>query len=106
MLRDRTAASRSSANCVGATSTTSSSPHGPRPRRTTGPGRPLERRLRGLRRGGGRTGFPLVDAAMAQLRQEGFMHNRARMVVASFLTKDLYLDWRPERPTSSTARRR
>ena len=42
----------------------------------------------------GRTGYPLVDAAMQQLRLEGFMHNRARMVVASFLTKDLYLDWR------------
>jgi len=42
----------------------------------------------------GRTGFPIVDAAMVQLRREGFMHNRARMVVASFLTKDLYLDWR------------
>jgi deoxyribodipyrimidine photo-lyase len=42
----------------------------------------------------GRTGYPLVDAAMRQLADEGFMHNRARMVVASFLTKDLYLDWR------------
>lgn len=42
----------------------------------------------------GRTGYPLVDAGMRQLRAEGFMHNRARMVVASFLTKDLYLDWR------------
>ncbi|MDQ2677494.1 MAG: DNA photolyase family protein [Actinomycetota bacterium] len=42
----------------------------------------------------GRTGFPLVDAAMRQLSAEGFMHNRARMVVASFLTKDLYVDWR------------
>jgi deoxyribodipyrimidine photo-lyase len=42
----------------------------------------------------GRTGYPLVDAAMRQLRQEGFMHNRARMTVASFLTKDLYIDWR------------
>lgn len=42
----------------------------------------------------GRTGFPLVDAGMRQLQAEGFMHNRARMVVASFLTKDLYLDWR------------
>ena len=42
----------------------------------------------------GRTGYPIVDAAMAQLRAEGFMHNRARMIVASFLTKDLYLDWR------------
>jgi deoxyribodipyrimidine photo-lyase len=42
----------------------------------------------------GQTGFPIVDAAMRQLRQEGFMHNRARMIVASFLTKDLYIDWR------------
>jgi len=43
----------------------------------------------------GRTGYPVVDAGMRQLAREGFMHNRARMVVASFLTKDLYLDWRP-----------
>lgn len=42
----------------------------------------------------GRTGYPIVDAAMRQLATEGFMHNRTRMVVASFLTKDLYLDWR------------
>lgn len=42
----------------------------------------------------GRTGYPLVDAAMRQLAREGFMHNRARMTVASFLTKDLYVDWR------------
>jgi deoxyribodipyrimidine photo-lyase len=42
----------------------------------------------------GRTGFPVVDAAMRQLLREGFVHNRARMVVASFLTKDLYVDWR------------
>jgi deoxyribodipyrimidine photo-lyase len=42
----------------------------------------------------GSTGFPLVDAGMRQLRAEGFMHNRARMVVASFLTKDLDQDWR------------
>jgi len=42
----------------------------------------------------GRTGYPLVDAAMRQLREEGFMHNRARMTVASFLCKDLYIDWR------------
>lgn len=42
----------------------------------------------------GRTGFPVVDAGMRQLRAEGFMHNRTRMIVASFLTKDLYLDWR------------
>ena len=42
----------------------------------------------------GRTGFPLVDAAMRQLGQEGWMHNRARLVVGSFLTKDLGIDWR------------
>ena len=42
----------------------------------------------------GQTGFPVVDAAMRQLADEGFMHNRARMIVASFLTKDLYIDWR------------
>jgi deoxyribodipyrimidine photo-lyase len=42
----------------------------------------------------GRTGYPLVDAAMRQLAAEGFMHNRARMTVASFLCKDLYIDWR------------
>ncbi|MBA2792791.1 MAG: deoxyribodipyrimidine photo-lyase [Thermoleophilaceae bacterium] len=42
----------------------------------------------------GRTGFPLVDAGMRQLRQEGWMHNRARLVVGSFLTKDLGIDWR------------
>ena len=42
----------------------------------------------------GRTGFPLVDAGMRQLREEGWMHNRARLVVGSFLTKDLGIDWR------------
>ncbi|MDT8915164.1 deoxyribodipyrimidine photo-lyase [Amycolatopsis sp. PS_44_ISF1] len=42
----------------------------------------------------GRTGFPIVDAAMRQLTDEGWMHNRARLIVASFLTKTLYLDWR------------
>jgi len=42
----------------------------------------------------GRTGYPLVDAAMRQLRQTGYMHNRLRMVAASFLCKDLGLDWR------------
>jgi deoxyribodipyrimidine photo-lyase len=42
----------------------------------------------------GRTGVPLVDAGMRQLAAEGFMHNRARMVVASYLTKTLGLDWR------------
>jgi deoxyribodipyrimidine photo-lyase len=41
----------------------------------------------------GRTGYPLVDAAMAQLNQTGYMHNRLRMVVASFLVKDLGLHW-------------
>jgi deoxyribodipyrimidine photo-lyase len=42
----------------------------------------------------GRTGYPLVDAAMRQLNQTGYMHNRLRMVVASFLIKDLGIDWR------------
>lgn len=42
----------------------------------------------------GRTGYPLVDAGMRQLRATGWMHNRARLVVGSFLTKDLQLDWR------------
>jgi deoxyribodipyrimidine photo-lyase len=42
----------------------------------------------------GRTGYPLVDAGMRQLAQEGWMHNRARLVVGSFLTKDLGIDWR------------
>lgn len=42
----------------------------------------------------GRTGYPIVDAAMRQLRHEGWMHNRARLLVASFLTKTLYLDWK------------
>ena len=41
-----------------------------------------------------RTGYPLVDAAMRQLNSTGYMHNRLRMVVASFLTKDLGIDWR------------
>ncbi len=42
----------------------------------------------------GRTGYPLVDAAMNQLNQTGYMHNRLRMVTASFLVKDLGIDWR------------
>lgn len=42
----------------------------------------------------GLTGYPLVDAAMRQLAHEGWMHNRGRMLVASFLTKTLYVDWR------------
>lgn len=41
----------------------------------------------------GNTGYPFVDAAMRQLRSEGWMHNRTRMVVASFLVKDLHLEW-------------
>jgi deoxyribodipyrimidine photo-lyase len=42
----------------------------------------------------GRTGYPVVDAGMRQLAQTGWMHNRARMIVASFLVKDLLIDWR------------
>ena len=42
----------------------------------------------------GRTGFPIVDAAMRQLNYTGYMHNRCRMIVASFLAKDLLIDWR------------
>ena len=42
----------------------------------------------------GRTGYPLVDAAMAQINRTGYMHNRLRMVTASFLVKDLGIDWR------------
>jgi deoxyribodipyrimidine photo-lyase len=42
----------------------------------------------------GRTGYPLIDAAMAQINQTGYMHNRLRMVAASFLVKDLGIDWR------------
>ncbi len=41
----------------------------------------------------GQTGFPFVDAGMRQLRETGFMHNRVRMIVASFLVKDLHLPW-------------
>jgi len=42
----------------------------------------------------GKTGYPIVDAAMRQLNATGWMHNRCRMIVASFLTKDLIIDWR------------
>jgi len=42
----------------------------------------------------GRTGYPIVDAGMRQLVREGWMHNRVRMIAASFLVKDLHLDWR------------
>ncbi|MFD5571015.1 cryptochrome/photolyase family protein [Streptomyces cadmiisoli] len=51
-----------------------------------------ERDLRAWREG--RTGYPVVDAAMRQLAHEGWMHNRGRLLTASFLTKTLYLDWR------------
>jgi deoxyribodipyrimidine photo-lyase len=42
----------------------------------------------------GKTGYPIVDAGMRQLKEEAYMHNRVRMIVASFLTKDLRIDWR------------
>jgi deoxyribodipyrimidine photo-lyase len=42
----------------------------------------------------GNTGFPIVDAGMRELNETGFMHNRVRMIVASFLCKDLLIDWR------------
>ena len=42
----------------------------------------------------GKTGYPVIDAAMRQLNQENWMHNRARMFTASFLTKNLHIDWR------------
>ncbi len=42
----------------------------------------------------GKTGYPVVDAGMRQLRATGWMHNRARMITASFLVKDLLIDWR------------
>lgn len=42
----------------------------------------------------GKTGYPIVDAAMRQLRHDSWMHNRTRMVVSSFLSKDLLIDWR------------
>ena len=42
----------------------------------------------------GLTGFPIIDAAMKQINQTGYMHNRLRMIVSSFLVKDLLIDWR------------
>ena len=47
----------------------------------------------------GKTGYPVVDAAMRQMNAEAWMHNRGRMIVASFLTKDLLIDWRWARNT-------
>ena len=59
------------------------------------PGRSLAHgRGRPGRLEGGPDGLPIVDAGMRQLAREGFMHNRARLLTASFLTKDLYVDWR------------
>ncbi|WP_435193343.1 cryptochrome/photolyase family protein [Streptomyces sp. NRRL F-5630] len=55
-------------------------------------GRTAEREAAAWREG--RTGYPVVDAAMRQLAHEGWMHNRGRLLAASFLTKTLYLDWR------------
>jgi deoxyribodipyrimidine photo-lyase len=54
-------------------------------------GRNLEKRLRAWERG--ETGYPIVDAGMRQLLAEGWMHNRVRMIVASFLVKDLHVEW-------------
>ena len=63
-------------------------------------GRPADERFEAWQQG--RTGYPYVDAAMRQLLAEGWMHNRARMCVASFLIKDLHLPWqRGARSTSS-----
>lgn len=42
----------------------------------------------------GETGYPIIDAAMRELKETGYMHNRCRMVVSAFLTKDLFIDWR------------
>ncbi|MFD8144802.1 cryptochrome/photolyase family protein [Streptomyces sp. NPDC059708] len=55
-------------------------------------GRAAEEEIRAWKEG--RTGYPVVDAAMRQLRHEGWMHNRGRLLAASFLTKTLYADWR------------
>ncbi|MFE1546015.1 cryptochrome/photolyase family protein [Streptomyces sp. NPDC058718] len=55
-------------------------------------GKDAEADLRAWREG--RTGYPVVDAAMRQLAHEGWMHNRGRLLTASFLTKTLYVDWR------------
>ncbi|OBG40662.1 deoxyribodipyrimidine photo-lyase [Mycobacterium sp. E3198] len=57
----------------------------------TDEGPEAERRLQAWK--AGQTGFPFVDAGMRQLHQTGFMHNRVRMIVASFLVKDLHLPW-------------
>ncbi len=87
----------SPASSAGATSTIRSSPPGPTfPRRDyRSRGDRWRRRKRYVEAWKeGMTGYPIVDAGMRQLAREGFMHNRARMIVASFLTKTLYQDWR------------
>ena len=50
----------------------------------------------------GRTGVPIVDAAMRQAKEMGWMHNRGRMTAAMFLTKDLMIDWRLGEKVSTT----
>ncbi len=94
-----TAPRRSSGSLPGATSTIRSSPPSPRspPRPTAGPatasGGTTRTQLKHWQ--DGLTGVPIVDAGMRQLRAEGWMHNRARLITAAFLTKHLGLDWRP-----------
>jgi deoxyribodipyrimidine photo-lyase len=83
-------------SCAGATSTTSCSrpaptcPAGPAPQGDRW--RDDDDAVAAWKEG--RTGYPVVDAGMRQLRREGWMHNRARMLTASFLTKHLHVDWR------------
>ena len=71
-------------------------PPGPAATRLPAPWRPLALPPDATERPGseGLTGYPIVDAGMRQLAREGFMHNRARLIVGSFLTKLLYMDWR------------
>ena len=88
---------RSSVSSAGATSTRRSSPPGPTPPGPTTAPAAIAGTTTPTPCGRGTTaapGYPVVDAAMRQLQAEGFVHNRARMIVASFLTKDLYVDWR------------
>ena len=105
------ARTRSCASCAGATSTPRSSPPGPTPRTPTTADRGDRWRddpTTSCRRG--RTAAPATRSSTpgcASSAREGFMHNRARMVVASFLAKDLYLDWRVgAAPLPRPARRR
>ena len=94
----------SSGSSAGGTSTTRCWRPGPTsPTRTTGSGAAAGRAPRRLLDAWkeGRTGYPIVDAGMRQLAAEGFIPNRARLIVASFLTKTLGIDWRAARCTSS-----